>query len=214
MNALKTALFIGTVLAAAGQVALVHGQTLEERVERLEDARKRPTAPNPKSGTGDVTLEVSGHVNQALLWFEDGEESNLAVVDNAASQSRFRFDGRGRIDEDTAVGVRIEIGLEQNSTDDVTQADCTTRGDAIDLRQVQTWYRGPWGQFWLGHGATGAPRREAGRFRFSAGSRARAPSLKRGTAARASPVTVATRTARATGGAAGGFDGYGRREDG
>ena len=60
MNVFKTTMLAGTILAAAGQAALVHGQTptIEQRVKALEDAQKSPSAPHLKSGTKNVTLQI------------------------------------------------------------------------------------------------------------------------------------------------------------
>ena len=58
-----------------------------------------------------MSLEVSGHVNEAVLWWDDGAESNAYIVTNDNSRTRFRFKGKAKIDKDWEAGYQIEIGI-------------------------------------------------------------------------------------------------------
>jgi predicted porin len=77
---------------------------LEERIAELE-------ATTARKGNRKVSLEVSGHVNEAVLWWDDGAESNAYVVTNDNSRTRFRFKGKAKIDKDLEAGYQIEIGI-------------------------------------------------------------------------------------------------------
>jgi hypothetical protein len=77
---------------------------LEERVAELE-------ATTARKGNRKVSLEVSGHVNQAILFWDDGAEQNAYVVTNDNSRTRFRFKGKGKIDKDLEAGYQLEIGM-------------------------------------------------------------------------------------------------------
>ena len=77
---------------------------LEERIAELE-------ATTARKGNRKVSLEVSGHVNEAVLWWDDGAESNVYVVTNDNSRTRFRFKGKAKIDKDFEAGYQIEIGI-------------------------------------------------------------------------------------------------------
>jgi predicted porin len=77
---------------------------LEERIAELE-------ATTARKGNRKVSLEVSGHVNEAVLFWDDGAESNVYVVTNDNSRSRFRFKGKAKIDKDWEAGYQIEIGI-------------------------------------------------------------------------------------------------------
>ena len=77
---------------------------LEERIAELE-------ATTARKGNRKVKLEVSGHVNEALLIWDDGVEFNAGVYTNDNSRSRFRFKGSAKIDDDFSAGYLLEIGV-------------------------------------------------------------------------------------------------------
>lgn len=91
---------------------------LEERIAELE-------ATTVRKGNRKVSLEVSGHINEALIWWDDGYESNVYQVTNDNSRSRVRFVGKAKINGDWEAGYKIEIGVrtanskrfDQNDTD-------------------------------------------------------------------------------------------------
>jgi predicted porin len=58
-----------------------------------------------------VSLTVSGWVNQAVFFWDDGVESNQYVGTNALEQDRVRFIGEAKIAEGWYAGYNIEIGL-------------------------------------------------------------------------------------------------------
>jgi hypothetical protein len=78
---------------------------LEERVAELE-------ATTARKGNRKVSLTVSGWVNEAVFWWDDGTEKNVYVGTNAIEQSRFRFNGEAKIDKDWSAGYILEIGIQ------------------------------------------------------------------------------------------------------
>lgn len=77
---------------------------LEERVAELE-------ATTARKGNRKVSLTVSGWVNENILWFDDGLESNTYVGTNPVEQSRFRFVGEARVSPDVSAGYVLELGV-------------------------------------------------------------------------------------------------------
>ncbi|RUO99638.1 porin [Hyphomicrobium sp.] len=77
---------------------------LEERVAELE-------ATTARKGNRKVSLTVSGWVNESVMWWDDGHESNTYVGTNPVEQSRFRFVGEAKIDKDWSAGYTLEIGV-------------------------------------------------------------------------------------------------------
>lgn len=104
---------------------------LEERIAELE-------ATTARKGNRKVSLEVSGQVNEALLWFDDGAESNAYFVTNDNSRSRFRFKGKAKITSDLEAGYLLEIGVRTANSKRVTQDDDDV-GGGLDIRH-STWY--------------------------------------------------------------------------
>ena len=86
-------LMLGTSVSA--QAADLGGDCcadLEERIAELE-------ATTARKGNRKVSLEVSGHVNEAVLWWDDGRESNAYVVTNDNQRTRFVFKVKAKIDK-------------------------------------------------------------------------------------------------------------------
>ena len=95
---------------------------LEERVAELE-------ATTARKGNRKVKLTVSGHVNEALLFWDDGTESNVYVVTNNASRTRFRFTGDAKINNDWSAGYLLEIGVRYANSSNRQQTTDRAGGD-------------------------------------------------------------------------------------
>lgn len=91
---------------------------LEERVSELE-------ATSVRHANRKVTLTLSGQVNSAVMFWDNGEESDIYVIDNDESSSRIRLVGKGNISPGVSAGFTIEFdvlgaGSTQNDGDDPT----------------------------------------------------------------------------------------------
>ncbi len=77
---------------------------LEERVAELE-------ATTARKGNRKVSLTVSGWVNESVMWWDDGTESNAYVGTNKLEQSRVRFVGEAQIAPNWSAGYTLELGI-------------------------------------------------------------------------------------------------------
>lgn len=109
---------------------------LEERIAELE-------ATTARKGSRKVSLEVSGQINEALLFWDDGVESNAYFVTNDNARTRFRFKGKAKISADVEAGYRIEIGVRtansKRFTQDNDEGDDTAADVGFDMRDSY-WY--------------------------------------------------------------------------
>jgi predicted porin len=87
---------------------------LEERVAELE-------ATTARKGNRKVSLTVYGHVNEQVLYWDDGAMSDVYQVTNDESRTRFGFRGSAKIDSDWSAGYRIEIGIRTANSGAVSQ---------------------------------------------------------------------------------------------
>lgn len=104
---------------------------LEERIAELETTVAR-------KGTRNISLQVYGQVNRAIIWHRmDGASETKLGVDNALAPSRFGFAGQGKVG-DAAAGFLLEIGAQD--------------GDGgITLRESAVWVENAkLGRVWLG----------------------------------------------------------------
>ncbi len=120
---------------------------LEERVAELE-------ATTARKGNRRVSLTVYGHVNEGVLWWDDGEETNAYVVTNENSRTRFGFRGDARISPEWSAGYLLEIGVRIANSAAVSQFvdDNTPSNLSLDLRH-SAWYieSTKLGRMWVGH---------------------------------------------------------------
>ena len=83
---------------------------LEERVAELE-------ATTARKGNRKMSLTITGQVNRAVLWWDDGQVSNAYYgLDNTNSSSRFGFLGSARVNPSVSMGFEIMIEIEAGGT--------------------------------------------------------------------------------------------------
>ncbi|PPC98651.1 MAG: hypothetical protein CTY31_12640 [Hyphomicrobium sp.] len=119
---------------------------LEERIAELE-------ATTARKGNRKVSLEVSGHVNQAILWFDNGDESNAGVYTNDNARTRFRFKGDAKITDGWKAGYLLEIGVRAAHSGRFDQDNDNAQEDdnGLDIRH-STWFidSKSYGRVWVG----------------------------------------------------------------
>ncbi|MCH8240016.1 MAG: hypothetical protein IIB62_08205, partial [Proteobacteria bacterium] len=93
---------------------------LEERVAELE-------ATTVRKGNRKVSVKLSGQVNRAILFWDDGEDQDVYYVDLDNSSTRIRINGSATISKGLRAGYRHEYDLRiQNSSDKL--ANCLSAG--------------------------------------------------------------------------------------
>ncbi len=107
---------------------------LEERVAVLE-------ATTARKGNRKVSLKIYGQVNQSLLFWDNGDESDVYVVDNDSSASRIGFKGKAKISNDWSAGYRIEIGTYSAESDRVDENNDDGDGNRLDLRRSEMYIK-------------------------------------------------------------------------
>ena len=139
-------LLMGGVSAQAADLGGDCCADLEERIAELE-------ATTARKGNRKVKLEVSGQVNEAVIFWDDSVESNVGVYTNDASRTRFRFKGDAKIADGWKAGYLIEIGVRGANSkrfdQDVDNAAAADNG--LDLRH-SVWYidSKTLGRVWVG----------------------------------------------------------------
>ncbi len=106
---------------------------LEERIAELE-------ATTARKGNRKVSLEIYGQINEAVLFWDDGVESNANIVTNDNARSRIGFRGKAKINDDWEAGYRLEIGVRSINSKRFTQNDHKALADSgLDMRDSH-WY--------------------------------------------------------------------------
>ena len=105
-----------------------------------------------------VKLSITGQVNRALLYYNDGNKDAVRHVDNDASSTRLTFKGSTQVTDDLKLGAKIEVQFESNSTGDVNQADNTAGGtNTFTQRKLEIFAASKrLGKVSMGQGSTGS----------------------------------------------------------
>jgi predicted porin len=107
---------------------------LEERVAELE-------ATTARKGNRIVSLQVYGQVNKALLFWDDGVNSDTYVVDNDYSGTRVGFIGSAAMKPGWKAGFNVELDIQDSASDKVfgdgyTQAGSPDEGTISSVTGV------------------------------------------------------------------------------
>ena len=104
---------------------------LEERVAELE-------ATTVRKGNKKVTVQIYGKVNEALLTWNDGAETNTYEVNNFMKSTRMGFKGTAKITGDWTAGYRLEWEFIRAKSSAVNQFnDDNASGDSLNVRWSQ-----------------------------------------------------------------------------
>jgi hypothetical protein len=138
-------LLVGGASAQAADLGGDCCADLEERIAELE-------ATTARKGNRKVKLEVSGQVNEAVIFWDDSVESNVGVYTNDASRTRFRFKGDAKISDGWKAGYSLEIGVRANNSKRFDQDNPSPADEnGLDVRH-SVWYidSKSYGRVWVG----------------------------------------------------------------
>ncbi|MFN3623178.1 MAG: porin [Hyphomicrobium sp.] len=129
-------LMLGGMSAQAADLGGDCCSDLEERVAELE-------ATTARKGNRKVSLTISGWVNEAVTFWDDGTESNVYVGTNSLEQSRFKFAGKAKIDKDLEAGYTLEVGVNGHASNkwnqDSLNGGNSSNDNVLTLRK-SNWY--------------------------------------------------------------------------
>jgi hypothetical protein len=101
-----------------------------------------------------VDFTVSGQVNRAAMYVDDGKSGKWFFVDNENSSTRFRFRGSNDFENNWKVGFLWEVEMQSNSSDEVSMDDDSDLGGVtFRERHMDIWIE-KWGTLRLGQGDT------------------------------------------------------------
>lgn len=105
---------------------------LEERIAELE-------ATTARKGNRKVSLTITGWVSQMVMFWDDGYESNVYVVQDATDlASNVSFTGTAQITSDWSAGYLINVFFEGTNALAVTQ-DEDDAGFGITAQRMKWW---------------------------------------------------------------------------
>ena len=101
------------------------------------------------------SLTLSGQVNPAFNVVDDGISTDVFIVDNDTSSSKFRLDVEAPLGE-TSLGGTIEVGASPNNSNSVSQLDPQVAAE-YDVKKAEVGFRNDrYGRVLLGKGSSAA----------------------------------------------------------
>ena len=101
-----------------------------------------------------VDFAISGQINRAVMYADDGSTGKWFFVDNDNSSTRFRFTGANDFENSWKVGIVWEVEMQSNASNKVTMDDNDTTDVHFDERKMEFWVSQTYGKAWLGQGDT------------------------------------------------------------
>ena len=97
---------------------------LEERIAELE-------ATTARKGNRKVSLTITGWVNEAVFFWDDGVERNAYIGTNSLEQSRFKLLGEASITPGWSAGYTLELGINSAKSSAFSQTDTANKDEAV-----------------------------------------------------------------------------------
>jgi hypothetical protein len=146
--------FYGVSPASAADLGGDCCADLEERVAELE-------ATTVRKGTRKVSVTLSGQISQELLFWDDGNTSDMYVTGPNSSNSRWRFLGSAKISPEVTAGFLYELQAYASNSGSVNQGNggddlggALFGGGANALREAMAWIEhSRLGRISIGHGS-------------------------------------------------------------
>ena len=151
----STALAAAALAMGASTASADGHKALEKRVKALEKAGSKSVTRSKKT----MKLVVSGHINRAITFTDNGTETGFSHVTSNFSRTRVRWIGTGKITNDLSVKTHIELGHQSSIG---TQQDLGDNGDfnpgaTLDERHVEFQVTSKsLGKIYMGQGISGS----------------------------------------------------------
>jgi hypothetical protein len=153
----STALAAAALVLGAPMASADKHSSLEKRVKALEKAGGQSVTRSKKT----MSLVVSGHINRAVVFTDDGTTSGFTHVTSNFSRTRVRWIGTGKINDDLSVKTHIELG---NQSAIGTAQDVQDQGDqgnnganTLDERHIEFQITSKTlGKIYMGQGISGS----------------------------------------------------------
>jgi hypothetical protein len=124
VNCLAAAVVLVTTLGGVVRAENAIPDDLDARIAELEATVARKDHRN-------LSLQIYGQVNRALLYWKDGFNSAASVIDNTTSSTRLGFIGQGRIGPGLVAGYRVEFETNSMLPDELVLNGAAGVGKAV-----------------------------------------------------------------------------------
>ncbi|RLC02947.1 MAG: hypothetical protein DRH90_12525 [Deltaproteobacteria bacterium] len=99
-----------------------------------------------------VEVKLSGQINRAVMWADNGEDSEVFNVDNGNSSTRFRLTGSEEVNDSVKVGVVWENEFVSNGSGNVDIGQENDGTSDFNERKMEAYFVMPFGKVSIGQG--------------------------------------------------------------
>jgi predicted porin len=99
-----------------------------------------------------LEVKLSGQVNRAVMWADNGEDSSILNVDNDNSSTRFRLTGSEELNDFVTVGVVWENEFQSNDSSKVDVGQDDDGDSEFNDRKLEAYFVVPYGKISIGQG--------------------------------------------------------------
>jgi predicted porin len=100
-----------------------------------------------------VKYKLSGQVNRAVIYQDDGDSSEVRNVDSSSSGTRFRFRGSEDLGNGMKVGMYYEVQIQSEGSSGAYPNKGKDTDGSLGVRQANVWFSGNWGKLTIGQGS-------------------------------------------------------------
>jgi predicted porin len=99
-----------------------------------------------------LEVKLSGQVNRAIMWADNGKDTEVLNVDNDNSSTRFSLTGSEQVNDSVTVGVVWENEFQSNASNDVDVGQDDDGTSAFNDRKLEAYFVVPFGKISIGQG--------------------------------------------------------------
>ena len=99
-----------------------------------------------------LEVKLSGQVNRAVMWADNGKDTSILNVDNDNSSTRWRLTGSEAVNDSVTVGVVWENEFQSNDSSKVDVGQDNDGNSEFNDRKLEAYFAMPFGKFSIGQG--------------------------------------------------------------
>jgi predicted porin len=99
-----------------------------------------------------LEVKLSGQVNRAVMWADNGNDTSVLNVDNDNSSTRFSLTGSEQVNDSVTVGVVWENEFQSNASNNVDVGQDDDGTSAFNDRKLEAYFVVPFGKISIGQG--------------------------------------------------------------
>lgn len=108
-----------------------------ELMQKIDQLERRPNLTDKEAvtdGTPDkVSLKISGEINKAALWADNGRNSHIQYVDNDNRYTQVDMTATAKWNEDTTVGGTVAMKINPNSSNSTDIRNTDTGNENVSV---------------------------------------------------------------------------------